>query len=162
MSSLFPIKSDFFIEFIFSVLRGQYSIILKALFKDGGGGTRRSQSFPCLPLRSHAVPEFVRLLGSPSYDVREQCAWALGNIAGDSPPYRDHVLACGALTPILEMLNKESNQSILRNATWTLSNFCRGKPHTKLEAVWGRERERMLNQSWGTIRIHWDTRNKSA
>ncbi|KAJ0673228.1 putative armadillo-like helical protein [Helianthus annuus] len=32
-----------------------------------------------------AVPIFVKLLASPSDDVREQAVWALGNVAGDSP-----------------------------------------------------------------------------
>lgn len=39
-----------------------------------------------------AVPWLAQLLLSPSADVREQCAWCLGNIAGDSPKLRDAVL----------------------------------------------------------------------
>ena len=30
-----------------------------------------------------AVPIFIRLLMSPNEDVREQAAWALGNVAGE-------------------------------------------------------------------------------
>ncbi|XP_052619533.1 importin subunit alpha-1a-like [Lactuca sativa] len=75
-----------------------------------------------------AVPIFVKLLASPSDDVREQAVWALGNVAGDSPKCRDLVLAQGALIPLLSQLNKHAKLSMLRNATWTLSNFCRGKP----------------------------------
>ncbi|GMH07728.1 hypothetical protein Nepgr_009568 [Nepenthes gracilis] len=75
-----------------------------------------------------AVPIFVKLLGSPSDDVREQAVWALGNIAGDSPKCRDFVLGHGALLPLLGQLNEHAKLSMLRNATWTLSNFCRGKP----------------------------------
>ncbi|KAJ8749415.1 hypothetical protein K2173_025459 [Erythroxylum novogranatense] len=75
-----------------------------------------------------AVPVFVRLLGSPSDDVREQAVWALGNIAGDSPKCRDLVLGHGALMPLLAQFNEHAKLSMLRNATWTLSNFCRGKP----------------------------------
>ncbi|KAH6563806.1 hypothetical protein BASA50_004518 [Batrachochytrium salamandrivorans] len=75
-----------------------------------------------------AVPIFVELLRSPTSDVKEQAVWALGNIAGDSVECRDRVLAAGALRPLLEILNDANYKlSMLRNATWTLSNFCRGK-----------------------------------
>lgn len=82
-----------------------------------------------------AVPIFVALLGSPVDDVREQAVWALGNIAGDSPRCRDLVLACDALGPLLAQLRDDAKLSMLRNATWTLSNFCRGKPPPEFEAV---------------------------
>ncbi|XP_022887893.1 importin subunit alpha-like [Olea europaea var. sylvestris] len=82
-----------------------------------------------------AVPIFVRLLSSPSDDVREQAVWALGNIAGDSPKCRDLVLSYGALMPLLAQFNDKAKLSMLRNATWTLSNFCRGKPQPQFEQV---------------------------
>ncbi|XP_074268613.1 importin subunit alpha-1-like [Silene latifolia] len=80
-----------------------------------------------------AVPLFVRLLSSPSDDVREQAVWALGNTAGDSPKCRDLVLSSGALLPLLALFNEHAKLSMLRNATWTLSNFCRGKPQPSFE-----------------------------
>ncbi|XP_019169405.1 PREDICTED: importin subunit alpha-4-like isoform X2 [Ipomoea nil] len=82
-----------------------------------------------------AVPKFIQLLSSPSDDVREQAVWALGNVAGDSPTCRDLVLGNGALLPLLAQLNEHSKLSMLRNATWTLSNFCRGKPPAPFEQV---------------------------
>lgn len=82
-----------------------------------------------------AVPIFVRLLLSPNDDVREQAVWALGNIAGDSPPCRDLVLQAGAMPPLLSQLHQNSKLSMLRNATWTLSNFCRGKPQPDFALV---------------------------
>lgn len=82
-----------------------------------------------------AVPIFVKLLSSPSEDVREQAVWALGNVAGDSPKCRDLVLASGGLFPLLQQLNEHAKLSMLRNATWTLSNFCRGKPQPNFEQV---------------------------
>merc|ERR1719160_1478956 len=82
-----------------------------------------------------ALPIFVELLQSPIDDVREQAVWALGNIAGDSPNFRDLVLQSGGLQPIINVLRETEKTSMMRNATWTLSNLCRGKPPPPLEWV---------------------------
>nr|PVC52016.1 importin alpha [Theileria orientalis] len=75
-----------------------------------------------------AVPKLIALLEAPKEEVREQAIWALGNIAGDSAQCRDLVLGLGALKPLLFLLNNTQSTSLLRNATWTISNLCRGKP----------------------------------
>ncbi|KAF6766120.1 importin alpha protein [Ephemerocybe angulata] len=70
---------------------------------------------------AQAVPEFIKLLSSPVLDVREQACLGFG------PQCRDYVLQQGALRPLLALLSENHKISMLRNATWTLSNFCRGK-----------------------------------
>ncbi|CAB5396320.1 unnamed protein product [Rhizophagus irregularis] len=81
------------------------------------------------------VSRFVEFLRSPHSLVQFEAAWALTNIASGSSqqlnPVADvkeqAVWALGALRPLLAILNEHNKLSMLRNATWTLSNFCRGK-----------------------------------
>nr|CAD7431143.1 unnamed protein product [Timema monikensis] len=74
-----------------------------------------------------AVPKFINLLASPYMHVAEQAVWALGNIAGDGPVARDLVLGLGALPALIELIKPDTNESLMRNIVWTLSNLCRNK-----------------------------------
>ncbi|KAL0481613.1 importin subunit alpha-6/7 [Acrasis kona] len=79
-------------------------------------------------IKNNAVPLFISLIRSSHDDVKEQAIWALGNIAGDSAQCRNYVLQLGVMEPLLQTIINKPKSSVLRNATWILSNLCRGKP----------------------------------
>ncbi|KAH9579772.1 Armadillo [Trypanosoma melophagium] len=89
-----------------------------------------------LLVEAGAMPRFVALLGSENADCRDQGAWAIGNMAGDGVPCRDLALQCNAMPALLHALSVPDQQlSVVRNATWAVSNLCRGKPPPLLENV---------------------------
>uniref|UniRef100_A0A8D0GFW9 Importin subunit alpha n=1 Tax=Sphenodon punctatus TaxID=8508 RepID=A0A8D0GFW9_SPHPU len=83
-----------------------------------------------------AVPAFIALLSSPHMHISEQSVWALGNIAGDGPLYRDSLINLNVIPPLLALVAPTTPIGFLRNITWTLSNLCRNKnPHPPLDAI---------------------------
>ncbi len=51
-------------------------------------------------VRSGVVPLLITHLRSESEEIREQSALCIGNIAGEMPELRDHVIKCGAIEPM--------------------------------------------------------------
>jgi len=88
-----------------------------------------------LLLKNDTVPILVSLLSSTHQEVLEQAVWVLGNIAGDGPKARDRVLRAEVLSPLLKCMKENPKTSLLRIATWTLSNLCDGQPRPNLDVA---------------------------
>uniref|UniRef100_A0A915IGP2 Uncharacterized protein n=1 Tax=Romanomermis culicivorax TaxID=13658 RepID=A0A915IGP2_ROMCU len=74
-----------------------------------------------------AVPLFLELLQSPDAHVCEQAVWALGNIIGDGPHFRDFCVELGMVPPLLSFIKPDIPITFLRNVTWVIVNLCRHK-----------------------------------
>lgn len=109
-----------------------------------------------------ALPVLCVLLRSSNVDVREQCIWCLGNIAGDGYMLRDAVLRTeGAVTNVILNIKNPMKQSMQRNAVWALSNLARFKPAPNVQAIkpaalvfsqlvqTTRDREVLVDSCWG-------------
>eukprot|EP01105_Mastigella_eilhardi_P004084 TRINITY_DN1537_c2_g4_i1.p1 TRINITY_DN1537_c2_g4~~TRINITY_DN1537_c2_g4_i1.p1 ORF type:complete len:575 (+),score=211.85 TRINITY_DN1537_c2_g4_i1:76-1800(+) len=82
-----------------------------------------------LVIQHGALPILINLINSADLELCEQVVWALGNIAGDSAQFRDIVLRMGVMPPLLHLLAQTTlSLTVARNAAWTFSNLCRGKP----------------------------------
>lgn len=57
-----------------------------------------------------------------SLPVAEQCAWALGNVAGEGEELRNVLLSQGALTSLARMMLPNKGSTV-RTAAWALSNL---------------------------------------
>ena len=85
-------------------------------------------------IESGALELLKRSLDHSSMRIREVASWAVGNVSGDSPEYRDLCLASGMMPLILELcLSSEIEAS--STAVWVVSNFCRGVPNPPRQDV---------------------------
>ena len=88
-------------------------------------------------VKLRAIPPLVHLLSSTHTELPFNAAWALGNIAGDAPPFRDLVLQAGVVQPLLKLLEDHQTSDIesVRTYVWLLSNLCRGTPRPDFNLV---------------------------
>jgi importin subunit alpha-2 len=52
------------------------------------------------------------LLGSSHQVLAEQAVWALGNIAGNGPELRDHVIELGIINPLITLIKPDAPVSL--------------------------------------------------
>ena len=100
-----------------------------------------------------AAPYMMQLLRSPSAAVQEQCAWAIGNMAGDNSEFRDRIRANGAALPTVDLLHRTSG-NLAATAAWALSNMARGpdaKLHQLLAVGAGEKASVLLRESHARI-----------
>ncbi|KAG8374253.1 hypothetical protein BUALT_Bualt11G0112100 [Buddleja alternifolia] len=73
-----------------------------------------------------ALPLLIAHIGEKSsLPVAEQCAWALGNVAGEGEELRNTLLSQGALPPLARMMLPNKGSTV-RTAAWALSNLIKG------------------------------------
>ncbi|XP_003739017.1 importin subunit alpha-5 [Galendromus occidentalis] len=94
-----------------------------------------SEQTECV-VKSGSCDHFIRLLSSPAINVAEQAVWALANIAGEGPAYRDMIIDLGVVPALTRLVKPTAAPSFLANVAWCLSNLCRNKnPPPPLHAI---------------------------
>ncbi|XP_074641679.1 uncharacterized protein LOC141899333 [Tubulanus polymorphus] len=72
-----------------------------------------------------AAPYLITYLSGSNPVMQDQCAWALGNIAGDSEECRDVLKHQGIIPPLVELL-KSPSPTVVKSALFAISNMARG------------------------------------
>lgn len=102
-----------------------------ALTNVASGTTVQCQSI----IDKGGIPLFVELLKSNNPGILEQAIWAIGNISSDCVFYRDTIIRAGGLVNLVEVVNKTTDETLIKHGCWALSNLCRGSPLPKYDFV---------------------------
>ncbi|KAJ1911351.1 hypothetical protein IWQ60_010179 [Tieghemiomyces parasiticus] len=81
-----------------------------------------------------AVPYLIQSLNPLNPDLADQAGWCLGNIAAEGPAFREHLVANGVVTPLVDLLTTSPNSQLTQTACFALSNLARnpGAPMQQL------------------------------
>eukprot|EP01018_Ginkgo_biloba_P040062 Gb_33436 [translate_table: standard] len=96
-------------------------------------GSETNNNFDIGKIDRLRVPIFIYLLAFTNEDDREQDVRALKNIFGDSPKYRDLFIDHGVMVHLPAQFTNATILSMIRDPTWTLSNFYRRKPQPQID-----------------------------
>ncbi|XP_050711706.1 uncharacterized protein LOC126995862 isoform X2 [Eriocheir sinensis] len=69
------------------------------------------------------IPVLVQLVAAGEPWVKEQAAWALGNMAADTSQIRNQIVEAGALRPLADLTKPQAKVSSLHKVVWALSNI---------------------------------------
>ncbi|KAJ2866531.1 hypothetical protein GGI22_001265, partial [Coemansia erecta] len=92
-----------------------------------------------------AVPYVVPLLASGSVAIRNQAAWALGNVAAEGPDARSQMHASGAVEALVRLAGAEPDPEVVQTAWFAVSNLAR-TPGTCFDALFGLHVPRLVAQ----------------
>jgi hypothetical protein len=67
--------------------------------------------------------------------IVEQAIWAIGNISSDCVFYRDNIIRAGGLVNLVQVMDKLTDETLIKHCCWALSNLCRGSPLPKYDYV---------------------------
>lgn len=87
--------------------------------------------------QANTVERCIVFLSSADPAIIDLAIWALANIGGEDPEYRDRVIELGAGDKVIEFLKSANNieEGYLKNFCWFLSNLCKGNPAPKISFI---------------------------
>lgn len=88
-------------------------------------------------VENKAIPILIDIMEKSQHiEVKEQAIWCIGNISGDNTRLRDTILEQNACAIISDLVDQApAGSSFTRNASWTLANFCKGRPMANFDRL---------------------------